>query len=509
MSEADAENKRIAKNTAVLYVRMLISMFIGFFTSRILLNQLGVIDYGIYNVVGSIVVMLGFLNSTLSLSTQRFINYELGSGNYDRLSKVYSSSIVIHAALAFLVLIIAETVGLWFLNTHMNIPTERMVAANYVYQFSIFSAMFSIIMIPHSATIIAHEHMKQYATIGIIDVLLRLCVACMLYIIQTDKLIVYALAMFLVVLANYLTYYIYCKKKFPECSFIFSKDKQLYREMLSFSGWNIFSSISMILNGQVVSIIMNIFFGPIVNAARGISSQVNGAIGGFVQNFQIAVNPRIIQTFAADEIQTFYRLINQSAKFSFFLLLIFVVPVWINIDDILQLWLGTVPEHTADFCRIIFISSLINTFSLPLATAANATGNIKIFQLACGVFEILNIPFSYLLLKLGNPPVSVYLVQLTITISTLLIRLIVLRKLVNLNIYLFFTKIVFRCLFVAVLSFSTMMIVTYINVESILGLLSSIFISLSLTVLSIILLGLNREEKAIAMNLIKNKLHIK
>lgn len=488
---------------------MLISMFIGFFTSRILLNQLGVVDFGVYNVVGSIIVLLGFLNSTLSLSTQRFINFELGNNNYQQLQKVYSSSIIIHCALAFIVFILAETVGLWFLNYHMNIPEERMVAANYVYQFSIFSAMLSLTMIPHTATIIAHEHMSQYATIGIIDVFLRFSVACMLYIIQTDKLIVYALAMFLVVLANYLTYYIYCKKKFPECSFIFSKDKQLYREMLSFSGWNIFSSISMILNGQVVSIILNIFFGPIVNAARGISTQVNGAIGGFVQNFQIAVNPRIIQTFAANEIQTFYRLINQSAKFSFYLLLIFVVPVWTNIDNILQLWLGTVPEHTANFCRIVFISSLINTFSLPLATAANATGNIKVFQLACGIFELLNIPFSYLLLKLGNPPVTVYFVQLTITISTLFVRLIVLRKLVNLNISLFLSKIVFRCLFVAILSFSTIIIATFINTESILGLLSSIFISLSLTALFIMLWGLNREEKVIAINLIINKLHIK
>ena len=488
---------------------MLISMFIGFFTSRILLNQLGVVDFGVYNVVGSIIVLLGFLNSTLSLSTQRFINFELGNNNYQQLQKVYSSSIIIHCTLALIVFILAETVGLWFLNYHMNIPKERMVAANYVYQFSIFSAMLSLTMIPHTATIIAHEHMSQYATIGIIDVFLRFSVACMLYIIQTDKLIVYALAMFLVVLANYLTYYIYCKKKFSECSFIFSKDKRLYREMLSFSGWNIFSSISMILNGQIVSIVLNIFFGPIVNAARGISTQVNGAIGGFVQNFQIAVNPRIIQTFAADEIQTFYRLINQSAKFSFFLLLIFVVPVWINIDDILQLWLGTVPEHTADFCKIVFISSLINTFSLPLATAANATGNIKNFQLACGVFELLNIPFSYLLLKLGNPPVAVYFVQLTITISTLFVRLIVLRKLVNINISLFLSKIVFRCLFVAILSFSTIIIATFINTESILGLLSSIFITLSLTALFIMLWGLNREEKVIAINLIINKLHIK
>ena len=488
---------------------MLISMFIGFFTSRILLNQLGVVDFGVYNVVGSIIVLLGFLNSTLSLSTQRFINFELGNNNYSKLQKVYSSSILIHCGLALVVLILAETVGLWFLNNQMNIPEDRMVAANYVYQFSIFSAMLSLTMIPHTATIIAHEHMSQYATIGIIDVFLRFSVACLLLFIESDKLIVYALAMFLVVLVNYLTYYIYCKKKFPECSFVFSKDRQLYREMLSFSGWSIFSSISMILNGQVVSIILNIFFGPVVNAARGVSSQVNGAIGGFVQNFQIAVNPRIIQTYAANELYAFYKLVNQSAKFSFFLLLILVVPVWVNIDNILQLWLGTVPEHTADFCRIVFISSLINTFSLPLATAANATGNIKIFQLACGVFELCNIPFSYLLLKLGNPPVAVYFVQLSITITTLFVRLMVLRKLVNLNVLQFLNKIIARCLLVALLSFSTIMLTTFFNTESVLGLSISVVWALSLTVLFIILIGLNREEKTIAINQIKSKLHIK
>ncbi len=488
---------------------MLISMAIGFFTSRILLNQLGVIDFGVYNVVGSIIVLLGFLNSTLSLSTQRFINFELGNSNHQNLQKVYSTSVVIHCVLALLVFVLAETIGLWFLNNQMNIPKDRVVAANYVYQFSIFSAMLSFTMIPQTATMIAHEHMSQYATIGIIDVILRFSVACVLYFIQVDKLIIYALFMFLVVLINYLTYYIYCKKKFPECSFILSKDKQLYREMISFSGWNIFSSISMILNGQVVSIILNIFFGPIVNAARGISTQVNGAIGGFVQNFQIAVNPRIIQTYAAKDFPIFYKLINQSAKFSFFLLLLLVVPVWINIDGILQLWLGNVPEHTADFCRIILISSLINTFSLPLATAANATGNIKIFQLACGIFELLNVPISYLLLKMDNPPEIVYFIQLSITVVTLFTRLIVLKELINLNILQFLKKIVIRCLFVAILSFSLIILTGSFKIYTVLGLIVSIVVTLISTAIFILFLGLNREEKTIVKKLIKEKFHIR
>ena len=504
------KEKSLIRNTAILYVRMLVAMLIGFFTSRILLNQLGVVDFGVYNVVGSIIVLLGFLNSTLSLSTQRFINFELGNNDFAKLRKVYSSSIVIHITFALLVFVVAETLGLWFLNNHMNIPEGRMCAANYVYHFSVLSAMLSLTMIPYTATMIAHEHVSQYATIGIVDVFLRFSVACMLFFIHADKLIVYALAMFLVVMSNYLMYYGYCKRHFEECKFVLSKDRNLYREMLSFSGWNVFSSISIVLNGQIVNIVLNLFFGPIVNAARGIASQVNGAIGGFVSNFQIAVNPRIIQAYAANNISIYFKLIYQSAKFSFFLLLVLLVPVWICVDDVLQLWLGTVPEYTADFCRIVFISSLINTFSLPLATAANATGNIRTFQLACGIFEILNIPMSYFFLKIGYSPISVYLVQISITVITLFVRLTVLRRLVKFDMRQFLLKIVARCLIVALLSFfSASVTMSFFEITAIWRLVTVIIFNIVLVCGWIALLGMDREEKTIVMNLIKNKLCFK
>lgn len=487
-------------------------MFVGFFTSRILLNQLGVVDFGVYNVVGSIIVLLGFLNSTLSLSTQRFINYELGNKNFDRLRLVYSTSIIIHCSLAFVVFILAETIGLWFLNNEMNIPQERIMAANYVYQFSILSAMLSLTMLPHTATIIAHEHMSQYATIGIIDILLRFSVACLLIYVNIDKLIVYAFAMFLVVLTNYLIYFFYCKKNFPECSFFFPKDKKLYKEMLSFSGWNIFSSISIILNGQVVGIILNIFFGPVINAARGITAQVNGAIGGFVSNFQIAVNPRIIQNYASKQYVSFLKLINQSAKFSFFLLLILVVPVWINIDEILNIWLGTVPQYTNIFCRVVLISSLINTFSLPLATAANATGKIKKFQLSCGVFELLNIPVSYILLKLGSSPVSVYFVSLSIVILTLFIRIVILRFLINLKVKDFVINVVLKnmCIAVSSLLISTLVKEFIVSIPySFVTIIVTSSFALLITLFLVTIIGLNTEERSIIFNAIKRKLKIK
>ena len=488
-------------------MRMLISMLVGLYTSRILMAQLGVVDFGIYNVVGSIVILLGFLNAALSLSTQRFINYELGNSNCERLTKVYSSSIVIHALLALLVLIFAETVGLWFLNTRMTIPPDRLTAANYVYQFSILSAMLTLTMVPHTATIIAHEHMKSYATIGIIDVLLRFGVACLLYIVNIDKLIVYGLAMSIVAAVDYSMYFLYCKKNFAECRFSFSKDKHLYKSMLAFSGWNIFSSISMVVNGHMVGIILNIFYGPVVNAARGISNQVNGAISGLVSNFQVAVNPRIIQSYASNEKDVFYRLVNKSAKMSFFLLLVLVVPIWINIDVILKVWLGVVPQYAEKFCRIVFITSLINTFSLPLATAANANGNIRFFQTACGIFEIMNIPLSYVLLRYGCSPVAVYYLALAIVVITLFVRLSVLKRLIRLDVKYFLSSIVLRCIAVALMAFGGMHALSQVIPNTNMGwLLLSVVMSVLFTNSLIMALGLNKEERYYLLAILKTKL---
>ena len=482
-------------------------MLVGLYTSRILMAQLGVVDFGIYNVVGSIVILLGFLNAALSLSTQRFINYELGNSNCERLTKVYSSSIVIHALLALLVLIFAETVGLWFLNTRMTIPPDRLTAANYVYQFSILSAMLTLTMVPHTATIIAHEHMKSYATIGIIDVLLRFGVACLLYIVNIDKLIVYGLAMSIVAAVDYSMYFLYCKKNFAECRFSFSKDKHLYKSMLAFSGWNIFSSISMVVNGHMVGIILNIFYGPVVNAARGISNQVNGAISGLVSNFQVAVNPRIIQSYASNEKDVFYRLVNKSAKMSFFLLLVLVVPIWINIDVILKVWLGVVPQYAEKFCRIVFITSLINTFSLPLATAANANGNIRFFQTACGIFEIMNIPLSYVLLRYGCSPVAVYYLALAIVVITLFVRLSVLKRLIRLDVKYFLSSIVLRCIAVALMAFGGMHALSQVIPNTNMGwLLLSVVMSVLFTNSLIMALGLNKEERYYLLAILKTKL---
>ena len=483
---------------------MLFSMIVGFFTSRILLNQLGIIDFGVYNVVGSIIVIFTFLNSTLLIGTQRFINFELGRGNHENLNKVFSASVVIYVIFAILIFIVAETLGLWFLNTHMNIPQDRMTAANYVYQFTIFSTILSLNQIPYTASIIAHEHMKQYATIGIISTILHFIAVSLLFFFKTDKLILYGLMVFLMVLITSLLYKIYCNRKFKETRFKFCTEKYWYRQMLSFSGWNLFSSISMTLNGQIVGIILNIFFGPVLNAARGLTEQVSGTVRGFVSNFQVAVNPRIIQSYASGDISNFFSLIFKSAKFSFFLLLIIMLPVCIRIESLLVIWLKTVPEYTADFCRIALLASTINTFSLPLATAANANGNIKKFQLYTGIFEIMNIPLSYFFLRIGFQPIVVYFISLIIIVITLYVRLVVLKNLVNLDVSYFVRSVVFRSLITGVVAWGlSCVIANYLDSDNFFLILSYLILSIICTGLTIYIMGLDIGERQYVVNAVR------
>lgn len=500
-------SRQLVKNTFSLYVRMLFSMFIGFFTSRILMNQLGIVDFGIYNVIGGVLVILSFLNTTLTLSTQRFLIFSIENNNNNEANKVFNTSLTIHGAFAFIIFIVAETIGLWFLNTQMNIPNDRLFTANIVYQVTVISSMINICQVPFVSAIIAHEKISQYATIGIIDVILRFSVALGLVYVTSDKLKVYSFLILVVAIINFLIYSTYSKRHFRETTFKINKEKRLYQKMLSFSGWNVFSAISIAANGQIVNVLLNIFFGPVVNAARGISMQASGAVSGFVGNFQITVNPQIIKLYATKEFEKFHILIKQSAKFSFFLLLIFALPVTIKIDGILKIWLVQVPEYAPIFCQIILITSLINTFSLPLATAANATGNIKKFQLSTGCVELMNIPASYILLLSGFPAYSVFLVSASITIITLIIRLIILRSLINLNIRDFVLKVILRSFATAII---TGIIAFWINqlLQSNTLLITIIFVLLCIitSVLVVFGLGLNRNERQFIRSMIYSKL---
>jgi O-antigen/teichoic acid export membrane protein len=495
-------NKRIAKNTMMLYFRMILTMVVSLYTSRIVLNTLGVEDFGIYNVVGGFVTMLGFLNSAMARGTKRFLAFEIGKSNYPQLVKVFSMSVNIHFLIALIILLFAETIGLWFVNNQLTIPSERIEAANWVYQFSIMAFLVNVVSVPYNAIIIAHERMKVFAWISIIEVSLKLMVVFMLQWFGFDKLKLYAVLIFLVSIIIRLIYGIYCKQNFSESKFIIFWDNKLFKTLISFTGWNLWGNIANVLAGQGLNILLNIFFGPAVNAARGISYQVKGAVNSFVQNFQMALNPQIIKTYAANDIKYMHQIIYQGAKYSYYLLFTISLPILLETEIILKLWLKVVPDFTEIFTRLIIINILIDSFSGPLMTAAQATGNIKLYQGIVGGILLLIVPVSYLFLKLGFPPEITFYVSIVISVLTLIARLIILQNLVSIKIKYFLKNVIFKTLLISIISIILPLVITYLYDMSIQRFIIVGFISILSAIGTIYLVGLTKNEKVIFLNFI-------
>lgn len=428
-------NRRIAKNTMMLYFRMLLTMAVSLYTSRIVLNTLGVEDFGIFNVVGGFVTMFAFLNSAMASATQRFLAFEIGKGDKIQLRNVFSMSIIIHFLIAFIILIFAETVGLWFVNTHLNITNERMVAARWVYQFSILTLMVNMVSVPYNAMIIAHERMNVFAWVSIAEVCLKLFIVFMLQWFEFDKLKLYAILIFAVTIIIRMIYGAYCNINFKESKFRYYWDKPLFKTLASYAAWNLWGNAAGVIMGQGVNILLNIFFGPMVNAARGIAYQIKSAVNSFVQNFQIAMNPQIIKSFAADDLKYMHQLIYQGSKYSFFLLFTLTLPIFFEAEIILRLWLKNVPEYTVIFTRLVIINVLIDCISGPLMTAAQASGKIKLYQGVVGGLLIVNLPVAYLFLKFGYEPEVTLFVSIGISIIALFARLKIIAPLVDFKIW--------------------------------------------------------------------------
>ena len=380
----DNKYKRMAKNAGLLYFRMLLTMAVTLYTSRVILQTLGVEDFGIYNVVAGFVTMLGFLHGAMSSATQRFLAFELGKPGDRDVRGIFSMSLNIHIAIALFVLILGETIGLWFLKTQMTIPIDRIIAAEWVFHLALLSFMVTIVSVPYNALIIAHEQMSIFALVSIIDVILKLLIVFMLGWFGMDKLILYGLLSLTVVFIVFMIYRSYCKNKFVESKFRLYWDKKLFNTMLSYTGWNLWGNIAGVMSGQGVNVLLNIFFGPSVNAARAIAMQVSGALNSFVQNIQVAINPQIIKSYAAQDMAYMHQLVCYGAKYNFFLLLLLSLPVLNNIELILPIWLGVVPESTSIFAKLVICSILIDSLSPPLMTAAQATGHIKLYQFIVG-----------------------------------------------------------------------------------------------------------------------------
>lgn len=431
---------------------MLFLMFISLYTSRVILDGLGIEDYGIYNVVGGVVSMFTMISGALNASISRFITYELGAGNLTKLKQTFSASVTIQFILSAILILFAETIGLWFLNNKLVIPSSRMFAANIVYQLSITTLVVNLISVPYNACIIAHEKMSAFAYMSLFDGISKLLVAYFITIATIDHLILYAILLTVISIVNRLVYGWYCNQKFVECHFQLVFNNRILKSMFSFAGWNMVGATSAVLRDHGGNIIINMFFGPSVNSARGVALQVSSAIHGFVSNFQTAMNPQIMKSYAAGDIEYMTKLVYQGAKFSYFILFFLALPVFVNAEYILNIWLVEVPMHSVTFLRLIIIFTLFESLSGPLLTTNYATGIVKKYQIVVGGLQMLNLPLAYICLKIGMIPETIFVVAIVVSFICMVARLIILKPIANISPGFFLGKIFCVTTLVSILS---------------------------------------------------------
>lgn len=493
-------NKRIAKNTLLLYFRMLFTMLISLYTSRIVLNALGVIDFGIYNVVGGVVTMFSVLSGSLSSAISRFITFELGRSNFDRLKEIFSTAVIIQVVLSIIVITLGETVGMWFLNYKMNIPAERMIAANWVFQFSILTFVVNLISVPYNASIIAHERMSAFAYISILEVAGKLIVAYFISISPIDKLIFYAVLICVIALTIRMVYGLYCKRYFDECTFHFVWRPQLLKQMFGFAGWNFIGSSSAILRDQGGNIIINLFCGPVVNAARGIAYQVNAAVYGFVTNFMMAINPQITKSYSSGNTEYMMTLLFQGGRFAFYLLLLLSLPIISNVNYVLSLWLGVIPEYTNVFICLILVFALSESISQPLITAQLATGKIRNYQFMVGGMQMLNFPIAYILLRCGCSPEAVFLLAIVISQCCLAIRLYMLHIMIQLDVRKYIKQVYLNVWLVGGLSALPVLCLSSFQEDSWMAFVINCFVCVICSLSFIFYVGCNCSERQLVLD---------
>ena len=491
----------------MLYVRMILIMLVSLYTSRVILKALGVEDFGLYNVVGGVVVLFTFINNAMVTSTQRFLNFEIGRNDIEEAQKVFSASLNIHFLIAGIFLLLAETVGLWFLNQYIQIPDGRETAANWVYQFSVIVSILNIVRSPYNAAIIAHEHMSFYAYVSIIEVILKLAIVYMVYLFA-DRLIAYAFLMMLVTLIVLGAYYVFCRKKYQICKYRFEYDKKRYLSLASFSGWSLFGSLANMGASQGINIILNMFFGVAVNAAMGIANQVNAAVYQFVSSFQTAFNPQIIKSYAAGDRTYFISLIMNTSRYSFLLLFLLALPIYICCPEILSIWLGTVPEYAVEFCRLMLLFLLIDAVQGPLWVSAQATGKIKNYQILMSVLILLNLPITYVLLVFFKNPEIALIVRVAVNFITAVARVIYLNHLYDFPIWIYMKEVIFRCLLVLLVAYPVPHLVHKMMGMTIVDTIANILIDLVCAVSVIAIVGLRSKERILIVNKAKQMLHI-
>ena len=496
MNNEVTNNKRIAKNTLLLYGRMMFTMWISLYTSRMVLDILGVIDFGIYNVVGGIIALMWALNGALSTSTTRHITFELGADNQDKLKQVFSTSLTIHGLISIFILLICETIGLWFMCTQITIPVERIEAAHWVYQFALLYMVLNVMSVPFNACIIAHEKMDAYAYISIIDIVLKLVIVYILKWVPYDKLKLYSLLYFFTQIVVQAIYMIYCKYKFPEVRLAFIWNKELLKHMASFAGWNLIGSGSALVMSQGHSIILNQFFGPVVNAAKGVTNQVLGMVGKFSGNFQMALNPQIFKSYASQNLEYMHKLIFASSKYSFYMLFLLSLPIAIESETLLSTWLKIVPQNTSQFLRIVLLTATVNTLASPLVIAAQATGIIKKFQTAESIVLLLILPFTYITLRFGADVIMAFYIYLLFHIIAIVVRLVLLHSSINISYKDYTQRVIKPILYVSTVSTTSgILFYHYLHTNTFVNSIMICALILGTTFSTIYLLGLNQAEK--------------
>lgn len=495
-TDSNSNNKRIAKNTIMLYMRMFIMMAVGLFTSRIILDALGASDYGIYNVVGGLVTMFSVLTGAMSVATSRFLTFALGVGDRDQLHRTFVTAVNIHLLISLAMIVIAEVAGIWFLNNKLNIPVERMWAANVVLQFSIATFVINLINVPYSSSIISHEKMSIYAYFSLYDVFVKLAIVYALYVTSSDRLVIYAFLLCLANLTTQIIYWIYCKRKFEECRYSFCIDKVLLKKMFGFIGWAFWGNAAVVAKDQGMTLLLNIFCGTIVNAAQGVANQVNATVTRFVSNFMTAVNPQITKQYASGDYGSMNRLIIRSTKFSAFLMLLLIIPIIVNIDDLLGIWLVEVPIHTSSFVSLILFYSFVDCFTSGLITGILANGKIKKYEIALTITYVANILSAYLALKNGMQPEALYVLLIVFKLIVLATQLWLGKDMFALPLGTYLRSMLKYVFPVLVLGIVLIYVPWHVIDATILRMVLSVCIVELLLISAILVMGLERTERA-------------
>jgi len=504
----NSTTKRIAKNTMLLYIRMFVMMGVSLYTSRIVLDVLGTSDYGLNNIINGIVVMFSFLNTAMLSSTQRFLNFNLGKGDLEQTGNVFCMSMNTYFILSVIILIIGETIGLWFVNTKLNIPADRIYAAQWVYQFTLIQFIIYILRVPYNATIIAYEKMDFYAYISLVEVILKLLVVYLLYISTFDKLITYSLLYTIVALIITYFYKLHCNKKLSTTNYKLYWDKKTFKELFSFSSWTLFGALANVLAIQGLNILINLFYGVTVNAAAGVANQVSQAVNGFISNSQTAFQPQIVKSYASGETERFHNIIFTTSKFSFFLIFILAFPIICGIKSILGLWLVEVPEYTAEFCILILIFLSIDAFSAPLWMGVQAIGRIKSYQVIMTCIAYLSFPLGYFALKMGFAPYCIWIVKIVVNIIMVCARCIFVKRKFNFPINIYCKKVIIPlCLVIAIATPIPLFISKVYSFDGNLYGLASFFLAFLISVPTIILVGLTANERILLKDMLGKIFH--